>query len=292
MSVLVSASYFEHGQPMIILSLEDITRQKESEQKLQIQFAKMETLNEKLNAAIIKSKESDRLKSAILANISHEIRTPLNGIMGFSEMLLKPYLPEKKKDIFFNVIRDSGDRLLRVVNDLLEISSIESDKIEIVKENFCLNKVITELLFKYTKQARKKGIELFIHKPATDIESTIFSDRLHLTQILDNLIGNAIKFTPDGVIKFGYKLNDDELVLFVEDTGIGIAEEMHDKIFEGFFQVEMDTTRAFSGIGIGLSISKKLIELLDGKIWLESAPQKGTTFYFIIPYKKNRKLKL
>lgn len=288
MSVLASTTYLEQEQPMLILSLEDVTKQKEGERKLQIQFSKMETLNEELAEAIIKSKESDRMKSAILSNISHEIRTPLNGIMGFTEMLLKPDLPEKKKDIFFNVIRDSNNRLLRVVNDLLDISSIESDKTEIIEESFCLNHVITEMLFKYSKQAIKKGLELFIYKPLSDIETTLVSDRLHLTQIMDNLIGNAIKFTPFGSIKFGYKFRNDDLVVFVKDTGIGIAKEMHNRIFEGFFQVEMDSTRSFSGIGIGLSISKKLVELLGGEIWLESAPQKGTTFYFTLPYKKKK----
>ena len=144
------------------------------------------------------------------------------------------------------------------------------------------------MLFKYSKQAIKKGLELFIYKPLSDIETTLVSDRLHLTQIMDNLIGNAIKFTPFGSIKFGYKFRNDDLVVFVKDTGIGIAKEMHNRIFEGFFQVEMDSTRSFSGIGIGLSISKKLVELLGGEIWLESAPQKGTTFYFTLPYKKKK----
>ncbi|NJO89042.1 MAG: HAMP domain-containing histidine kinase [Chloroflexia bacterium] len=226
------------------------------------------------------------LKTAILANISHEIRTPLNGILGFTEMLLKPDIPEKKKDIFYNVIRESSNRLLRVVNDLLDISSIETEKIEIIQEEVCLNKVITELLFKYTQKAKKNGIDLLIYTPLCDNESTILSDRLRLTQILDNLIGNALKFTALGSVKFGYKQNGDVLKIFVRDTGIGISPKMHEKIFDGFFQVEMDTTRMFSGIGVGLSISKKLVELLGGKIWLESAPKKGTTFYFTIPYTK------
>jgi signal transduction histidine kinase/DNA-binding response OmpR family regulator len=286
MTVSVSTTYFEFEEPMLILSLEDITRQKESEKKLQMQIAKTEALNEKLAEAIIKSSESERFKTAILANISHEIRTPLNGILGFTEMLLKPNLSEKKKDIFFNVIRDSSNRLLRVVDDLLEISSIETDKIEVVKEEVCLNKVITELLFKYTQKASKSGIDLLIYTPLSDDDSTIVSDRLRLAQIVDNLIGNALKFTSFGSVKFGYKTNGDVVKFFVKDTGIGISPQMHEKIFDGFFQVEMESTRMFSGIGVGLSISKKLVELLGGKIWLESAPKKGTTFYFTIPYTK------
>ncbi len=286
MTVYISTTYFEIEEPMLILSLEDITRQKDSERRLQMQFAKTEALNEKLADAIIKSSESERFKTAILANISHEIRTPLNGILGFTEMLLKPDLSEKKKDIFFNVIRESSNRLLRVVNDLLDISSIETANIEIIKEEVCLNKVITELLFKYTPKARKSGIDLLIYTPLSDDESMIISDRLRLAQIIDNLIGNALKFTSIGSVRFGYKPDGDMLKIFVKDTGIGISPKMHEKIFDGFFQVEMESTRMFSGIGVGLSISKKLVEMLDGKIWLESVPKKGTTFYFTIPYTK------
>ncbi len=286
MTVSLSTTYFEMEEPMLILSLEDITKQKESERKLQMQFEKTEALNEKLADAIIKSSESERFKTAILANISHEIRTPLNGILGFTEMLLKPDLSEIKKDIFFNVIRESSNRLLRVVNDLLDISSIETEKIDVIKEEVCLNKVIVELLFKYTQKASKSGIDLFIYTPLSDDESTIISDRLRLAQIIDNLVGNALKFTSVGSVRFGYKPDGDELKVFVKDTGIGISREMHEKIFDGFFQVEMESTRMFSGIGVGLSISKKLVELLGGKIWLESTPKKGTTFYFTIPYTK------
>lgn len=250
---------------------------------------KTEQLKEKqtkLAKAVIKSKESDRLKSSILANISHEIRTPLNGILGFSDMILNPSIDEDKKELFNDVIKESSARLLQVITDLLEISNIETDKIEINEEVVCINTIISEMYLKYLAQTRKKGLEFYSNKPFTDIESTIVSDKLRLRQVLDNLLANAIKFTLEGKIEFGYQIKGSWVEMYVKDTGIGIEKDMYEKIFDGFYQVEMKNNRSFAGIGIGLSISKKLIGLLGGEIWLESVPGKGTIFYFTIPYVK------
>lgn len=286
MFVLVTTTFIKQDNNSVLLSIQDITVQKEHEQELKIQFEKTEALNEKLAAAVIKSKEGERLKSSILANISHEIRTPLNGILGFSDMLVNPNIEDSKKEVFSDVIKESSSRLLRVINDLLDISNIEIEDAKLVIESVCVNNILNDLKARFSRRAKKKGLALKLNTPATKLQSSTLTDRLRLIQIFDNLIGNAIKFTPEGTIEFGYKSIDENFNFYVSDTGIGIEQELFDKIFDGFYQVEMDTTREYSGIGIGLAITKKLLGFMGGKIWLESELNVGTTFYFTIPNNK------
>lgn len=283
--VSISATYLEQENPIVLLSINEITKLKESEKKLHVQNQRLENLNQNLQQAILKSQESDRLKSGIIANISHEIRTPMNAIIGFAEMLLKPSIPEDKREVYTNIIKESGYRLLRVVNDIVDISKITTDRLEIFNEEVCINHIISEMHLLFVKQANKKNLKLSSIKPLTDRESTISSDRLRLIQILNNLLENAIKFSEEGQIEIGYQLKNDFIEFFVSDTGIGIPENLSEKIFDDFYQIEMNNNRKFAGIGIGLSISKKLVELMGGKIWMNSSPGKGTTFYFTIPYK-------
>ncbi|MDF1547224.1 MAG: ATP-binding protein [Bacteroidales bacterium] len=286
--ISLSATYLEQEQPMVLLSFDEITQQRKNETQLLIQNKKLESINSKLESAIIKSKESDMLKSGIIANISHEIRTPMNGIIGFSEMLMKPSIPDEKKEIYLNIIRESSFRLLRIVNDILDISKIETDNLDIINESFCVNSLIMEMQLLFIHKATKKNIELIPHKDLQDNESVIISDRLRLVQILNNLLENAFKFTEKGKIEYGYLLKNDFLEFYIADNGIGIAEEQQNKVFEGFYQVQMNNNRKFAGIGVGLSISQKLVELLGGKIWLKSFEGKGSTFYFTIPYNKSQ----
>lgn len=259
----------------IIGMIEDINEQKESEKEL--------------IKAKEKAEESDRLKSAFLANMSHEIRTPMNGIIGFSEMLNKDDISDERRKHYAKVVMNSSHQLLNIVNDILDISKLEAGEINLTKEDINLNDLIMELFAFYKPKIRDRNLSLLPYKGLRNEESIITADKTKLTQIFNNLLSNAFKFTPEGHIKYGYTLQDKKLQFFVEDTGIGISEEMYEAVFERFRQVETGLDRQYGGTGLGLSISKKLVHLMHGEIWLESESGKGTTFFFTIPYNPGSK---
>jgi PAS domain S-box-containing protein len=232
-----------------------------------------------------KAEESDRLKTAFLQNMSHEIRTPMNAICGFSRMLNKPDLSEEKRKSFSNIIQNSGQQLLSIVSDILTISSIDTKQEKVNYSNVCVNNIILDLLVIFKQQAMNRNISLFSKQQLTDIQSEITTDKTKLTQILTNLLVNALKFTHEGFIEFGYSLNESELEFYVKDTGIGINAELQEKIFERFRQADFSINKKYGGTGLGLSISKGFVELLGGKIWVQSEVDKGSTFFFTIPYK-------
>ncbi len=244
---------------------------------------------EELVIAKEKAEESDKLKSAFLANMSHEIRTPMNAIIGFSEILLKPALTEEKRNKYTIIVINSCKKLMSIVNDILDISIIDSGQVEIKKEDVIINKVIFELFTLYDNLAKTNNIDLYFHNTLDNKSSTIFTDKLKLNQILNNLLNNAFKFTSKGQIDFGYELKDGYFEFFVRDSGIGIPKHLQNVIFERFRQAELELTRQYGGTGLGLSISQKLVELLGGKLWVESEPDKGSTFYFTIPYDRLEK---
>jgi PAS domain S-box-containing protein len=236
-----------------------------------------------------KAEESDRLKTTFLQNISHEIRTPLNAISGFSGLLDTPNLSGDKRQMYTQIIRQSSDQLLGIVSDILTISMLETKQEQIKISKVCINEIIDELYAVFLKQVVNKNISLHSFKTLSDTESVIFSDKIKITQILSNLLSNALKFTDEGLVEYGYELKSNaetyEMEFFVKDSGIGIKPEYHDKIFERFAQSETSIQLKYGGTGLGLSISKGLVELLGGKIWMESEPGKGSTFYFKIPIK-------
>ncbi len=251
---------------------------------------KLQEINSALQEAFEKASESDRLKSAFLANISHEVRTPMNGIMGFSALLANENVSEELR-LYVQRIQQNCDRLLIIVDDILEISLLQSENFELTPSVFNLNDLMDEIGIIYRDKFSDSKIEFKVSKTLSEAESLIQTDRDRLQRILQHLIDNAFKFTQRGVIELGYNYKDEQLEFYVKDTGIGIAEEMQEKIFELFRQVELETSRLYGGMGVGLSISKKLIELLGGTIWLESEPQDAisgkqgsTSFYFTIPY--------
>lgn len=236
-----------------------------------------------LIAAKEKAEESDRLKSAFLANISHEIRTPLNGILGFSDLLLDPaFGPEQQRE-FAKIINVSGNGLLKIINDIVDISKIETGQISVHITPVNVKPLIMNIREQYMLQASEKGIDLRAVLLDDEADVIVESDEAKLNQILVNLVGNAVKFTREGVVEIGLKRTGKWLQFSVKDTGIGISKEFHDKIFERFIQVESGFTRTYGGNGLGLAISKNMVELLGGKIWLESSPGQGSTFYFTIP---------
>jgi PAS domain S-box-containing protein len=240
-----------------------------------------------LKAALAKAEESDRLKSAFLANMSHEIRTPMNGILGFADLLNDDSIPPDEKRRFINIIKNNGQHLLSIINDIIDISKIDSNQLKITNVNFNLNHLLDELFIAYQNEIVQKGkteITLQLDKTLPDAQSQIISDNIRLRQILFNLISNSLKFTKSGFIRFGYSLSENNLQFFVSDTGKGIAKDKQSIIFERFRQEEETHTRQFGGTGLGLSISKALIELMGGKIWLTSEEREGSAFYFTIPY--------
>lgn len=257
-----------------ITTLNDITSQIYSEKEL------LKAKNQ--------AEESDKLKSAFLANMSHEIRTPMNGIIGFASLLSKTDLAADKRKKYVNIIQNSTSQLLSIITDILDISKIEAGQMTINKHRFSLNQLMDDLLTQFEvekKQKLKETLELKVIKDFKDIESEIISDKSRISQIFINLIGNALKFTNQGYIEFGYKLiNKEKLIFFVRDTGIGIPYDKQSIIFERFRQADDSTTRKFGGTGLGLAICKGLVELLDGKIWVESYENRGSVFYFSIEY--------
>ncbi len=239
---------------------------------------------EDLIAAKEKAEESDKLKTAFLANMSHEIRTPMNGIIGFSEMLADTMVSEAKRKEYANIVVNSSKQLLSLVNDILDISKIEAGEISISIDSFYINNLLQEVYSFFKPQAVHKGLAFELVKAFADNNSLIETDKNRLRQIMVNLVSNAIKFTPQGLIQFGYTYANNTITFFVKDTGIGIPEHLQTQIFERFRQGEFETTKLYGGTGLGLSISQKLAELLGGHIQVESEPDRGSLFSFSIAH--------
>jgi PAS domain S-box-containing protein len=252
----------------------DITEQKQ---------AKDELVKAKEHA-----EESDRLKSAFLANMSHEIRTPMNGILGFTELLKDPDLTGAEKEKFIEIIQKGGQRLLNIINDIVTISIVESGQMQVSVSETNINDQIEFLYNFFQPEAEKKGIELKYKNSLPGNFAVISTDTEKIYAILTNLIKNAIKFTHEGSLEFGYDLVETDnypfLQFFVKDTGTGINHEMKHKVFDRFRKGSDSKARNYDGAGLGLAISKAYVEILGGKIWVESEPGKGATFYFTIPY--------
>lgn len=237
-----------------------------------------------------KAEESDRLKSAFLANMSHEIRTPMNGILGFADLLKEPDLEGNKQKMYIEIIEKSGNRMLNIINDIINISKIEAGIMELNITETNINEQIEFICTFFKPEADAKGIKLKCDFDLPYNNAVISSDREKIFAVLTNLVKNAIKFTKEGEISFGYKIINDnkEIEFFVKDTGIGIPEDRLEAVFERFVQADITDKDAYQGAGLGLSISKAYVEMLGGKIWAESTLGKGSQFYFTLPYKKNK----
>lgn len=232
-----------------------------------------------------KAEESDRLKTHFLTNISHEIRTPMNGILGFTDILRTMDPKGEEREKYFNIINKSGERLMKTINDLIEISSIEAGAMSVMEREINLNERLKFLYNFFELQCRQKGLKLSCKTPLPFERAKVITDQSKLDGILTNLIGNAIKFTPKGSVEFGYEpRKDDVLEFYVTDTGIGIPANQLDTIFRRFIQADMSPTRSFEGTGLGLAISKAYAEILGGSIRVESKENEGSTFRFTIPW--------
>ena len=266
----VSNVYLADNKKVIQCNIRDISQRIEIESEL-------------INAKE-KAEESDRLKTSFLTNMSHEIRTPMNGILGFTELLKEPNLKSDDLQDYINIIQISGTRMLNTINNIVDVSKIESGLIKINIAETNINQKM-EFIYKFFKpEAEFKGLQFFLKNSLTTKESIIKTDNEKVYGILTNLVKNAIKFTYEGSINFGYYKKGEFLEFFIKDTGVGIPENQKELIFERFRQGSESQNRGYEGSGLGLSIAKKYVEMLGGKIWVESQEGKGSTFYFTIPY--------
>jgi signal transduction histidine kinase len=233
-----------------------------------------------------KAQEADKLKSAFLANMSHEIRTPMNGIMGFAELLKGPNLSQEQQQYYISIIEKSGTRMLNLINDLLDISRIESGLMEVAYRDVQINNVMNDAYSFFRPQADVKHIGLHLICPPGE-DPVVTTDQDKVNAILINLVKNAINYTDTGFVEFGYHLLPSVIEFFVRDTGVGIPLHRQEAIFERFIQADISDRMARQGAGLGLSISKAYVQLLGGRIWVESKPGEGALFRFTVPY--NRK---
>jgi PAS domain S-box-containing protein len=266
----VSNVYLADNKNVIQCNIRDITIRKIVEEEL---------ILTKENA-----EESDRLKSAFLANMSHEIRTPMNGILGFSELLKQPNLSGKKQQEYIQIIEKSGARMLNIINDIISISKIESGLMEVNISESNINEQIEYIYTFFKPEIEGKGMQFLIKNSLYLSKAIIKTDREKLFAILTNLIKNAIKYSEKGFIEIGCDKKDEYLEFYVKDTGIGIDNNRQKAIFERFIQADISDKLAYQGAGLGLSISKAYVEMLNGKLWVESEKGLGSKFFFTIPY--------
>lgn len=241
---------------------------------------------EKAEAQLIvekaRAEESDRLKSAFLANMSHEIRTPMNAIIGFSELMADERTSLSDRKNYYSVVQNNSQVLLNLINDIIDIAKIEAQRLEVNREPVRINALLGNLFETYKNELRlrrKEHISLELEMPGSDMLFVI-ADEFRLSQVFTNLVVNAIKFTNQGFIRFGYAQEEKHLRFFVKDTGIGIPFDKQQVIFNRFRQVDEGLTRKYDGAGLGLFICKSLVNLMHGEIWLQSQPGVGSEFSF------------
>lgn len=262
-------TFKKSGENFVIL-IEDITEQKNTENELK--------------KAKEHAEEADRLKTAFLQNMSHEVRTPLNGILGFSSLLNTPGLTNEEKEYYIGVINESSNQLLSIVDNIINLSKLDTEKPKLTTKEICLNDLTDELYYSFVQKAIDKGLELNVMKGLNDRAASIKCDFDKLKLALENILDNAIKFTHTGKVNLEYLKLDNKILFSIKDTGIGIKPKYWTKIFDRFYQIDDKLTRNYGGTGLGLAVAKGNIELLGGETWVESETYKGTTFFVSLPY--------
>jgi signal transduction histidine kinase/CheY-like chemotaxis protein len=256
------------------------------EQKVNDRTRELQESNEELIIAKEQAEKSDKLKSAFLANMSHEIRTPMNGILGFAELIKDN---DDLEDINENadIILENSRHLLELISDIVDISKIEAGVMMMRNEKFLLNELLREIqaFFKNDPLVQSNGLDIKLNLGLEDVESEIYIDKTRLKQVLVNLVKNSAKFTHQGYVEIGYKKQESDLVFYVKDTGKGVTDEQIQFIFERFMQVASTISPNEDGVGLGLTISKAIINQFGGEIWVESEPGQGAIFYFNLPLK-------
>jgi len=250
-------------------------------------ISELKQIEAELNKAKDKAEESDRLKSAFLANMSHEIRTPMNGILGFAELLQEPKLTGEEHEEYIKIIEQSGIRLLNIINDIIDISKIESGQMKLNLSYLKINEQLKYIYNFFKPEADKNGLTLSCNYGLNLTDTELYTDKEKFIGILTNLVKNAIKYTPSGTIEMGYNLTHDnnipKFIFYVKDTGIGIPKNRLEAIFNRFVQADIEDRQAKQGAGLGLSITKAYVEMLGGTIWVESEVNNGSSFYFSLP---------
>ncbi len=271
-----NVEYNEQDEPVRMLgTVQDITERKQFEQELL--FAKQ------------KAVESDRLKTEFLNNMSHEIRTPMNAIIGFSALLKKNDITENKRNDFINIVQSNSLRLLKIISDILELSFLETKQSQLVLKDVNLNDILLKYYNEYTSKANSKNIKLSLEIKDVNIPFFIHTDEVRLGSAINNIIENGLKFTPEGFVKVGYSTTKENLIIYVQDSGIGIEAKNFEKVFKRFAQENGTIARNYGGLGLGLTLASANIKLIGGSISLESTKNKGTTVYINLPHHAENK---
>jgi len=295
-SMSVGIILFENKLAALVIA-RDITQKKKTEEELERYRNHLEDIIKQRTIQLQKeigerkvAEESDRLKTAFLSNMSHEIRTPMNAIISFSNFLKEPDIPKEQCEEYLNYILSSGQSLLNLINDIIDISKIEAKQLNIQEKHCNVNALLDELykLFEETRKSlEKNNISIILSIPDKEVKVSLFTDPYRLRQIISNLIDNSLKFTDTGIINFGYEIKDDAILFFVKDSGIGIPDDKKEYIFKRFGKIET-IGKNLSGTGLGLAISKHLSLLLNGDLWVESKELEGSSFYLKLPYSNSK----
>ena len=277
-SISISPIFNEKGEMKHFLGLkEDITDRKK--------------LNSELLEAKTKAEASDKLKTAFLNNISHEVRTPLNGILGFSELILQPGLQQEEKEEYLGILNESSERLLNTITNYMDISLLVSGNMPVKFKPVDISHIMEKIYERFLPKCKAKNLAFIKQFPA-EIETSLICDEDLFEKTLSHLLDNAIKFTSEGNVTFGVNLTGNKLEFFIKDTGTGINSESQSAVFQIFQQEDIDNTRGYEGSGLGLSISKGFVELMGGRIRMESEKDIGSAFYITFPVSENQRLEI
>ncbi len=269
----------------LVYAIERALREAKEKKALNLAQESLKEQNIELRKAKEKAEESDRLKTAFLANLSHEIRTPLNGILGFSELAMNNLINQPTLMEYLKVVLNSGQKLLGIFNNILDISLIETNQLQITEKETSISVIFKVIYNHFYPLCIDKGLAL-LYKEDDRLQPEFIADESALIKIMTNLLDNALKFTETGRIEFGAAVENESLTMFVMDTGIGIPETYHKKIFERFQQVENSPLNNWGGNGLGLTICKSLVELLGGEMQLKSSVNEGSMFFIKVPVKQ------